>query len=85
MTFQPMPIVKQKVVYFFVDEMCYIISCSTAVELFDEYANIFDASINSFVIESDTLIKSYSNANLSNPRQKHLKNLGSIQYSQSLG
>jgi PGF-CTERM protein len=51
MTFQPMPIVKQRVVYFFVDEKCYIISCSTAVELFDEYADIFDNAINSFVIE----------------------------------
>jgi len=53
-TLQPISMVKQKVVYFFVDEMCYIISCSTAVELFDEYANIFDASINSFVIEAPT-------------------------------
>ncbi len=51
MTLQPIPMVKQRAVYFFVDEMCYIISCSTTVELFDEYADIFDASINSFVIE----------------------------------
>jgi PGF-CTERM protein len=50
-TLQPMPIVKQRVVYFFVDEMWYTISCSTAVELFDEYAAKFDTSINSFVIE----------------------------------
>jgi len=51
MTFQPMPIVKQRVVYFFVDDRCYIISCSTAEELFDEYAVKFDTAINSFVIE----------------------------------
>ncbi|MCW7078558.1 MAG: right-handed parallel beta-helix repeat-containing protein [Canidatus Methanoxibalbensis ujae] len=50
-TLQPIPMVKQRAVYFFVDEMCYIISCSTTVELFDKYADIFDASINSFVIE----------------------------------
>jgi len=55
-TFQPIPIVKQRVVYFFVDEMCYTISCSTAVELFDEYANIFDTAINSFVIEYPALV-----------------------------
>jgi len=48
--------VKQRVVYFFVDEMCYTISCSTAVELFDEYANIFDTAINSFVIEYPALV-----------------------------
>lgn len=54
MTFQPIPIVKQRVVYFFVDERCYIISCSTAEELFDEYADIFDTAINSFVIEYPT-------------------------------
>jgi hypothetical protein len=52
--FQPIPIVKQRVVIFPVDERCYIISCSTAVELFDEYATIFDTAINSFVIEAPT-------------------------------
>jgi PGF-CTERM protein len=58
MTSQPMPIVKQRVVYFFIDEKCYTISCLTAAELFDataelfdEYADIFDTAINSFVIE----------------------------------
>jgi PGF-CTERM protein len=51
MTLQPIPPVKQRVVYFFVDEMYYIISCSTAVELFDEYAAKFDTAIDSFVIE----------------------------------
>jgi len=49
--FQPIPIVKQRLVYFPVDERCYGISCSTAAELFDEYAAKFDIAINSFVIE----------------------------------
>jgi PGF-CTERM protein len=50
--FQPIPIVKQRLVYFPVDERCYSISCSTAAELFDEYAAKFDIAINSFVIEA---------------------------------
>ena len=54
--FQPIPIVKQRGVIFPVDERCYSISCSTAVELFDEYATIFDTAINSFVIEYPALV-----------------------------
>lgn len=49
--FQPLPIVTQRLVHFPVDERCYFISCSTEVELFDEYAAKFDTAINSFVIE----------------------------------
>jgi len=48
---QPMPPVKMKLIAFAVADRYYLISCTTSVELFDEYVDIFDNAINSFVIE----------------------------------
>jgi len=48
---QPMPPVKMKLVAFAVADRYYLISCTTSAELFDEYVDMFDNAINSFVIE----------------------------------
>jgi hypothetical protein len=48
---QPMPPVKMKLVAFAVADRYYVISCTTSAELFDEYVDMFDNAINSFVIE----------------------------------
>ena len=47
-----MPVVKQRLVYFPVDDRCYNIACSTSEDLFADYAGIFDTAINSVVIET---------------------------------
>ena len=46
-----MPPVKMKLVAFAVDDRYYVISCTNSAELFDEYVDMFDNAINSFVIE----------------------------------
>ena len=49
--FQPMPPVKIRQIVFEVDDRYYSIICSTTEELYDEYTEVFDNAINSFVIE----------------------------------
>jgi PGF-CTERM protein len=46
------PMVKQRAVQFTVEDRCYGVSCNAATDLYDEYAEIFETAINSFVIES---------------------------------
>ncbi len=48
---QPIPLAKERMVVFFVNDKYYLITCSTSVDLFDKYAATFDNAINSFVIE----------------------------------
>ena len=47
---RPMPTVKQRIVAFEVDDKYYVISCSTAEDLYDKYADAFDTAINSFIV-----------------------------------
>lgn len=47
---RPMPTVKQRIVAFEVDDKYYLVSCSTAEDLYDKYADAFDTAINSFIV-----------------------------------
>lgn len=51
-TIQSMPKITMKLVIFPADDRYYVVSGNSPTELFDQYADVFDTSINSFVIET---------------------------------
>jgi len=50
-TYKPIVAVKMRQVIFITNDKSYILVCSTAELLYDEYEEIFDHFINSFIIE----------------------------------